>query len=156
MRHGKRGRKLGRTSAHRLALRRNLLRNFVQHQTLTTTLTKAKEIRPHLEKLISLARSRSLAHIRRALAILGHDRELVEKLFRDVGARFVGRPGGYTRILKLAKPRLGDATARARLELVSEETAQAPAAKPKAARRKAEAATEPETSDEEATAGGAS
>jgi len=130
MRHRKRGRKLGRTPAHRAALRRNLLRNFIQHQVLTTTLAKAKEIRPHLEKLISLGRTRSLTHIRRALSILGHDRALVTRLFDEIGPRFADRPGGYTRILKLAKPRLGDAAPRARLELVTEELTQAEAPQP--------------------------
>jgi large subunit ribosomal protein L17 len=111
-------------------LRRSLLRNFIEHQGLTTTLAKAKEIRPYLEKLISLARHRSLAHIRRALAVLGHDRALVTKLFDEIGSRVADRPGGYTRILKFAKPRLGDAAPRARLELVTEELAPAEAAQP--------------------------
>jgi large subunit ribosomal protein L17 len=121
MRHRKHGRKLGRSPAHGGALRRNLLRNFFLHGYLTTTLPKAKEIRPHVEKLISLARTKTLARVRQALATLGgHDRDLVTKLFDEVGLRFRGRPGGYTRILKLAKPRVGDAAPRARLELLTE------------------------------------
>jgi len=123
MRHRKHGRKFARTPAHGSAMRRNLLRNFFLHGHLTTTLPKAKEIRPHVEKLISLGRTKTLARIRLALATLGHDRDLVAKLFDEVGPRFRDRPGGYTRILKLAMPRVGDAVARARLELVGEEAA---------------------------------
>lgn len=149
MKHRKRGRRLGRTPAHRASLRRNLLRNFIRHERLTTTVAKAKEIKPHLEKLISLARTKSLAHVRRALAILGHDRELVAKLFDSIGPRFRDRPGGYTRILKLAKPRLGDAAPRARLELVTEEMAEQPAPKPAVVKEDQEepAEKEPEAGD---------
>lgn len=150
MRHRKRGRKLGRNPAHRAALRRNLLRNFLQHETLTTTLAKAKEIQPHLEKLISLARTSSLANIRRALSILGHDRELVAKLFDRIAPQFVDRPGGYTRILKLATPRLGDAAPRARLELVTEELAERPAPKPVVAEEEPEQEEEAPQSEAEA------
>jgi len=130
MRHRKHGRRLGRKPAHRAALRRNMLRDFLRHETLVTTLAKAKEMQPRVEKLISLGRTRSLAAIRRALGILGHDRELVTKLFEDIGPRFADRPGGYTRLLKFSKPRLGDAAPRARLELVTEELAERPASKP--------------------------
>lgn len=145
MRHRKRGRKLGRSPAHRGSLRRNLLRNFIRHERLTTTLAKAKEIQPHLEKLISLARTKTLPNIRRALAILGHDRELVGKLFDSIGPRFQDRPGGYTRLLKLAKPRLGDAAPQARLELVTEEMPERPAPKPTVVEEEPQAAeAEPE------------
>ena len=146
MRHRKRGRRLGRNPAHRAALRRNLLRNFVRHGVLTTTLTKAKEIRPHVEKLLSLGRTRSLARIRRALTILGHDRELVARLFGEIGPQCADRPGGYTRLLKLAKPRLGDAAPRARLELVTEELAERRPARPVLAEE------EPEAEEEEGPA----
>jgi len=139
MKHRKRGRRLGRTPAHRAALRRNMLRNFVRHGTLTTTLAKAKEIQPKVEKLISLGRVRSLARIRRALSVLGHDRELVTRLFDEISPQFVDRPGGYTRILKFAKPRLGDAAPRARLELVTEELVETPAPKPLVAEEEPEA-----------------
>jgi len=150
MRHRKHGRKLGRTPAHGASLRRNLLRNFFLHGRLVTTLPKAKEIRPHVEKLISLARTKTLARVRQALVILGHDRDLVAKLFDEVAPRFLNRPGGYTRVLKLAKPRLGDAAPRARLELVAEEAAAAPSGRP-AVEEKERAAKEPEASapDEE-------
>jgi large subunit ribosomal protein L17 len=130
MRHRKHGRKLGRSPAHGASLRRNLLRNFFLHGRLTTTLAKAKEIRPHVEKLISLGRSKTLTRIRQALVVLGHDRDLVAKLFDEVGPRFRNRPGGYTRILKLAKPRVGDAAACARLELVTEEAPAAASGRP--------------------------
>lgn len=147
MRHRKRGRRLGRNPAHRAALRRNLLRNFVRHGVLTTTLTKAKEIRPHVEKLLSLGRTRSLARIRRALTILGHDRELVARLFGEIGPQCADRPGGYTRLLKLAKPRLGDAAPRARLELVTEELAGRPTPQPRVEKE------EPEAEEEEGPVG---
>ena len=153
MKHRKRGRQLGRNPAHRAALRRNLLRNFLQHQSLVTTQAKAKEIQPHLEKLISLARTRSLANVRRALRLLGHDRELVAKLFDEIAPQFADRPGGYTRVLKLAKPRLGDAAPRARLELVTGELAERPAPKPAVADEGPEEeapGAEAETSSEEA------
>lgn len=146
MRHRKHGRRLGRTPAHRAALRRNLLRNFVRHGVLTTTLAKAKEIQPHVEKLLSLGRTRSLTRIRRALAILGHDRELVARLFDEIGPQCADRPGGYTRLLKLAKPRLGDAAPRARLELVTEELAERPAPRPRLDEE------EPEAEEEEGPA----
>ncbi len=149
MKHRKRGRRLGRTPAHRAALRRNLLRNFVRHGVLTTTLAKAKEIQPHVEKLLSLGRTRSLARIRRALAILGHDRELVTRLFDEIGPQYADRPGGYTRLLKLAKPRLGDAAPRARLELVTEELAERPAPQPRLDEEEERPAEKPEAAEEE-------
>jgi large subunit ribosomal protein L17 len=163
MRHRKHGRRFARTPAHGAALRRNLLRNFFLHGRLTTTLPKAKEIRPHVEKLITLARTKTLARIRRALVTLGHDRDLVAKLFDEVGPRFQNRPGGYTRILKLAKPRVGDAAPRARLELVTEEAAAAPSGRPAVADKEpaeeeaeAPAAEESaEEADESADEGGA-
>ena len=154
MRHRKHGRKLGRSPAHGASLRRNLLRNFFLHGHLTTTLPKGKEIRPHVEKLISLARTKTLARVRQALVVLGHDRDLVAKLFDEVGPRFQDRPGGYTRILKLAKPRVGDAAPRCRLELVGEEAAAPPSGRPvveekEAAAREAEAPASDEESAKE-------
>ena len=148
MRHRKRGRRQGRTPAHRAALRRNMLRDFVRHGSLTTTVAKAKEIQPKVEKLISLGRVRSLARIRRALSALGHDRELVTRLFDEIAPQFVDRPGGYTRILKFAKPRLGDAAPRARLELVTEELAETSAPKPIVADEEPEAEGNEEQADE--------
>jgi len=120
MRHRIKGRKLGRKTEHRIALKRNLLKSLFEHGRIVTTLVKAKEYRPYAEKMISLARVRSLHRIRRAAQLLGNDRTVVKKLFDEIGPQFVDRPGGYTRILKLAKPRLGDAAPRAILELVGE------------------------------------
>ena len=120
MRHRLRGRRLGRKSEHRIALKRNLLKSLFTHGRIVTTLAKAKEYRPHAEKVITLSRERNLHRIRRVAQILGNDRTVVKKLFDEIGPTFVDRPGGYTRILKLAKPRLGDAAPRAILELVGE------------------------------------
>ena len=172
MRHRKRGRHLGRTSSHRKALFRNLASSLflterdaeleanapAKKGRIITTLQKAKEVRPLVERCITLARraqphmtaasqfgttaergseawkqwrtspqwrqwaqamAPALALRRRAFQILG-DKQAVGILFRDLGPRFASRPGGYTRILKLAKPRLGDAGARAILELVGD------------------------------------
>ena len=77
MRHRKRGRKLGRTMEHRIALKRNLLKSLILHRRVTTTLAKAKEYRPYAEKLITLARVKELARVRRAAALLGNDRASV-------------------------------------------------------------------------------
>ena len=101
-------------------MKRNLLRALFTHGRIITTLSKAKEYRPYAEKMITLARERSLHRIRRAAALLGNDKTVVKKLFDEIGPRFVDRPGGYTRILKLSKPRLGDGAPRAILELVGE------------------------------------
>ena len=120
MRHRKRGRKFGRTSEHRIAMKRNLLTALFTHGRIITTLSKAKEYRPYAEKMITLARERSLHRIRRAASLLGNDKTVVKKLFDEIGPSFADRPGGYTRILKLSKPRLGDGAPRAILELVGE------------------------------------
>lgn len=118
MRHRVKTRKLSRTQAHRRALARNLTAALVEHERIETTLAKAKAHRPFVEKLITLAKNESLANKRRALSLLGNDRKTVTKLFEVLGPRFSVRPGGYTRILKLAKPRLGDNAPRAIFEFV--------------------------------------
>jgi large subunit ribosomal protein L17 len=152
MRHQIRGRKLSRTSAHKKALKRNLLSSLFTHERVTTTLAKAKEFRPAAERLITLARTKDLHHIRLALSHIP-DKTVVKKLFDDIAPRFATRPGGYTRILKLGKARLGDNAPRAILELVERkekapetlEEAKVEAvkgkgkAKPKAAKPEAEA-----------------
>src|SRR5438445_3490899 len=117
MRHLKAGRQLGRNASHRLALMRNLTRALIEHGRIITTVEKAKEVRPFVEKLITLARKGSLHARRLALAKLP-DREAVEKLFNDLGPRFKDRPGGYTRIIKRHERRLGDAGKTAFLELL--------------------------------------
>ena len=137
MRHRVAGRKLNRTSGHRRALRRNLVQSLFEHGQIQTTLPKAKEIRPMAERLITLARNGSLHSRRRAFAIM-RDREIFEekeggqgdyeysgrvlaKLFDEIGPRFIDRPGGYTRIVRTSKRRIGDAAFKVVLMLVGEE-----------------------------------
>jgi len=107
MRHLKSGRKLGRNASHRLALKRNLARALFEHERIVTTLEKAKELRPFVERLITLAKKNSLHARRLALSRLP-DRDAVEKLFRVYVPSFEDRSGGYTRIVKSLKRRLGD------------------------------------------------
>ena len=116
MRHRVAHRKLGRTTEHRISLLRNLAASLFIHERIRTTLAKAKELRPFAERLITLSKKDSLHARRQALRIMVH-REAVNKLFRDLSARFADRPGGYTRILKLG-PRRGDGAPMAYIELV--------------------------------------
>lgn len=116
MRHAMKGRKLGRTSSHRLALFRNQLASLVQHERITTTLCKAKELRPIAEKVVTRGREDSV-HARRQVRRWLPDRSLVKKLFDDLSPRFKDRPGGYLRIVKLG-PRPGDGAEMAVLEFV--------------------------------------
>ena len=107
MRHRKSGRKLGRNSSHRKAMFRNMAASILKHETIRTTLPKAKELRRVVEPLITLAKEDSVANRRLAFDRL-RDKEVVGKLFSDLGPRFKERPGGYLRILKTG-PRPGDA-----------------------------------------------
>src|SRR6516225_10307829 len=116
MRHQRSGKKLGRDSAHRKALYANLTASLIEHGRIRTTESKAKAVRPVAEKMITLGRDGSIHARRQALAYL-RTQEIVHKLFSEVGPRFAGRPGGYTRIVKLG-PRQGDAAPMAYLELV--------------------------------------
>jgi len=118
MRHRMRGRRLGRSTAHRQALARNLVSSLFLSGRIVTTETKAKEFRPFAEKLISLAREKSLHRVRRAAALLGNDKAVVSRLFDEIGPAYRDRPGGYTRILRLQRPRLGDKGRRVLFELV--------------------------------------
>jgi large subunit ribosomal protein L17 len=120
MRHLKRGRKLGRNSTHRLALMRNLAAALFEHGRIVTTVAKAKELRPFAEKLITLAKRGSLHARRLVLARLGNNKAATRRLFAEIAPKFTDRPGGYTRILKRAKVRLGDAGPTAFIELVDE------------------------------------
>ena len=120
MRHRVQGRKFGRTSEHRIALKRNLLKALFTHGRIVTTVAKAKEYRPYAEKMITLAKVKNLHRVRRAASLLGNDKAVVKRLFDEIGPSFADRPGGYTRILKLNKPRLGDNAPRAIWELVGE------------------------------------
>ncbi|MHC4264045.1 MAG: 50S ribosomal protein L17 [Planctomycetota bacterium] len=117
MRHRVAGRKLGRTTSHRIAMTRNMASSLIEHERIITTLPKAKHLRPFVEKLVTLAKEPTLHNRRRAFAKLRND-EAVSKLFEVLGPRFKERPGGYCRILKLSKPRLGDAGDRAIIEFV--------------------------------------
>ena len=119
MRHLKAGRKLNRNASHRAALLRNLARALFEHGRIITTVAKAKETRPFVEKLITLAKKGTLHARRLAIARL-HDKESVAKLFKEIGPRFADRPGGYTRIIRRAERRLGDAGETAYLELLRE------------------------------------
>ena len=116
MRHRHGLRKLNRTSSHRLAMLRNMSNSLFQHELIKTTLPKAKELRKVVEPLITLAKKDTVANRRLAFARL-RDRDMVTKLFTELGPRYNARPGGYTRILKLG-PRRSDATEMVLLELV--------------------------------------
>ena len=116
MRHKKSGRKLGRNSSHRKAMFRNMATSLVRHETIKTTLPKAKELRRVVEPLITLAKVDGVANRRLAFDRL-RDKEAVGKLFSDLGPRFKARPGGYLRILKMG-PRPGDSAPMALVQLV--------------------------------------
>jgi large subunit ribosomal protein L17 len=116
MRHHKAGRKLGRDASHRKALYANLTSALIEHGRIKTTVAKAKEVRPVAEEMITLGRRGDVPARRQALKFL-RSQDVVHKLFSDVGPRFVDRPGGYSRIVKLG-PRQGDAAEMAYLELV--------------------------------------
>ena len=121
MRHGVAGRKLGVTSTHRLAMFRNMAAALIKHEQITTTLPKAKELRPVAEKLITLGKKGGLANRRLAYAQLRDD-VVVSKLFSTLAERYRGRAGGYTRVLK-AGIRYGDAADMAIIELVDRDAA---------------------------------
>ena len=116
MRHRKKGRNLSRSPSHRKALLRNLAASLFRHERITTTTARAKELRPYAERLITLARRGDL-HARRLAARRIAEREVLAKLFDEIGPRYAERPGGYTRILKLGN-RKGDAAEMALIELV--------------------------------------
>jgi large subunit ribosomal protein L17 len=144
-------RKLGRTSAHRNALFRNQLASLIDKERIITTLPKAKELRPQIERLITLARTDSVHNRRQAVRVV--DESMVAKLFDTLGPRFTDRPGGYTRIIKLG-PRRGDAAEIAILEFVdfkldTEVKEEAPAKKAKAAPKKAKAKPDADEDEEE-------
>ncbi len=134
MRHRVAGAHLNRTSAHRLALRRNMASSLFEHETISTTIQKAKNVRGFAEKMITLAKKGDLASRRRAISLLGNraiykDQDghnvktgtVVGKLFSELGPRYLDRPGGYTRIIRLAKRRLGDNGQLVLLQLVGQE-----------------------------------
>lgn len=121
MRHGMSGRKLGRKTGHRHALLRNLAAALIKHEQITTTLPKAKELRPYVEKLITLAKRGGLSNRRLAMSRLGDEAQL-KKLFEVLAERYSDRDGGYTRVLR-AGIRASDAVQMAIIELVDRDEA---------------------------------
>ena len=165
MRHRVAGRRLGRTKEHRLAMRRNMVASLFQHETISTTKEKAKEVKPFAEKLITLAKKGTLSARRQAIAMLGNrdiiDHEsgqavrkgtVIGKLFSELGPRYLDRPGGYTRIIRLSLRRLGDNGEVVLLQLLGADEP-AKGQKKKRSRKKAAVAAkaeEPTVAQEEA------
>lgn len=116
MRHGKAGRKLNRTSSHRKAMFANMAASLIEHEQIVTTLPKAKELRPIVEKLVTLGKRGDLHARRRAIAVI-RDEDMVRRLFDTVAPRYAERNGGYTRIMK-AGFRFGDNAPMAVIEFV--------------------------------------
>ena len=116
MRHRVAGRKLGRTTAHRRSLYRNLVTDLLRHEKIITTEAKAKEVRGMAEKMITLGKQGGLHSYRQALSFIT-DKKVAEKLFTALAPRYSERPGGYTRMAKL-EPRPGDGAPMVQLELV--------------------------------------
>ena len=116
MRHRIAGRTLGRPSAHRRSLYRNMVTDLLRYEKIVTTEAKAKEVRGIAEKMITLGKKSGLHSYRQALSYIT-DKKVTEKVFSDLGPRYKERPGGYTRIVKL-EPRLGDGALMVQLELV--------------------------------------
>jgi large subunit ribosomal protein L17 len=116
MRHGVSGRKLGVTSSHRVAMLRSMATSLIKHEQITTTLPKAKELRPYVERIITLGKRGDL-HARRQAHAQIRDEKVVDKLFTTIAERYKERKGGYTRVLK-AGMRYGDAADMAVIELV--------------------------------------
>ena len=121
MHHRKAGRALGRTSSHRRAMYRNMAASLVEHETIRTTLPKAKELRRVIEPLITLAKEDGVSRRRQAFDRL-RNRDAVGKLFNELGPRYKDRPGGYLRILKMGF-RAGDAAPMALVQLVDQPVA---------------------------------
>jgi len=118
MRHNKSGRKLGRKPSHRHHMMRNMVTSFLEHEKITTTVTRAKELRKLVDRMITLGKRGDLHARRQALQVIC-DPKVVAKLFEMIAPRFSGRPGGYTRIIKLVN-RQGDNAPMAIIELVEE------------------------------------
>lgn len=116
MRHRKSGKKLGRTSSHRKAMFQNMMASLIEHQTIRTTVTKAKELRRFVEPMITLSKTDTVANRRLAFDRL-RDRDAVQKLFETIGPASAQRPGGYTRVLKCGY-RQGDNAPMAYVQLV--------------------------------------
>ncbi|MEP2978605.1 MAG: 50S ribosomal protein L17 [Lentilitoribacter sp.] len=141
MRHGKSGRKLNRTSSHRKAMFANMAASLITHEQITTTVPKAKEIRPIVEKLVTLGKRGDLHARRQALSQI-QDKEAVKKLFDTIAARYATRNGGYLRIMR-AGFRHGDNAAMAIIEFVDRDvSAKGAADKARVAAEEAEGETE--------------
>jgi large subunit ribosomal protein L17 len=152
MRHRIAGRQLNRTAEHRLAMRRNLVASLIQHETISTTPEKAKEVKAFAEKLVTLAKKGTLSARRRAIMLLGNrdiiayedgksvsKGTIIGKLFSELGPRYLDRPGGYTRIIRLSLRRLGDNSRLVLLQFVGKDEStkkQSKAAAKKASRKK--------------------
>jgi large subunit ribosomal protein L17 len=147
---------LSRNTAHRRAMRRNMAQSLIEHETISTTIQKAKELKPFVEKLITLAKRGKLQHRRRAISLLGNRRivaledgepvpkgTVIGKLFSELGPRYLDRPGGYSRIVRLSLRRLGDNGQLVLLQLLGKDEPVKKARKTaskKRSRRKAKAA----------------
>jgi large subunit ribosomal protein L17 len=148
MRHGVKGRKLGRTASHRLATLKSLATSVLKHKRIKTTVSKAKEARALVDKLITKAKRNDL-HARRLVAQFVNDKEVVKELFNEVVPKVGDRPGGYTRVVKLGR-RLGDAAELAILELVDYNDVMNEKAVEKKEQREAKAQAKKEKEAEEA------
>lgn len=164
MRHRVAGRRLSRTAEHRLAMRRNIVCSLFERETISTTIEKAKEVKAFAEKLITLGKKGTLSARRRAIALLGN-RDLITyedgraikkgtvigKLFSELGPRYLDRPGGYTRIIRLSLRRLGDNGQLVLLQLVGKDEGakeQTKGTAKKSSRKKVEATVEVEEAAE--------
>ena len=153
---------MNRDSEHRLAMRRNMVASLFEHETISTTIEKAKEVKPFAEKLITLAKKGTLSARRRAIALLGNrviysyeddkavkQGTIIGKLFSELGPRYLDRPGGYTRIIRLSLKRLGDNGQLVLLQLVGKD--EGSKKEPKAAARKGFRRKVEETAETEET-----
>ena len=150
MRHNKSGRRLGRNSSHRSAMMRNMVTSLIAHEQITTTDSRAKELRKMADRMITLGKRGDLHARRQALQVM-RDKDVVAKLFDRIAPRYQERPGGYTRILKLGN-RLGDNASMSIIELVEEEFTPRPRKAAPAAPAAAAAPAVEETVVEEAAA----
>ena len=130
MRHGKSGKKLGRTSSHRIAMLRNMVTSFLKHEKVKTTDVKAKELKKVAEKMVTLGKRGDL-HARRQAAAFVRDKEIVAKLFEELSARYRDWNGGYTRIVKMGF-RVGDNAPMSTIEFIREATQEQPKRKAQA------------------------
>jgi large subunit ribosomal protein L17 len=151
VRHQRTGKKLGRDSSHRRALYANLTAELIEHERIKTTVTKAKAVKPIAEQMITLGRRGDMHARRQAVAFLG-SKDIVHKLFAELGPRYAERPGGYSRIVRLG-PRPGDSAEMVYLELVDTPLvfkSRMPAEGPEADAAAAPATAEPEVGESEA------